>query len=136
MENSKVTSIDELKNYARGQVVELPSFGDGQPFIARLKRPSMLGLVKSGKIPNALLDSAKSLFEGGAPGAMKSKPNSVDDNTMKQIFDVMDILCEESFVEPTYKEIKDAGIELTDEQLLFVFGYSQNGVKQLDSFRN
>lgn len=136
MENElKITSIEELKNYSLGSIVELPSFGDGQPFVARLKRPSMLNLVKMKKIPNLLLESASSLFESGAQNAMHVKATDIDSNAMSQMFDVIDIICEESFIEPTYKQLKEAGIELTDEQLLFVFGYSQNGVKQLESFR-
>lgn len=131
----KVTSIEELKNYSHGNVVELPSFGDGQPFIARLKRPSMLNLVKMKKIPNTLLESASSLFESGATDAMHVNISDIDSNAMSQMFDVIDIICEESFVEPTYKQLKEANIDLTDEQLLFVFGYTQNGVRQLDSFR-
>ena len=47
----------------------------------------------------------------------------------------MDKLCEATFVEPSYNEMKEAGIKLTDEQLIFIFDYSQNGVKALDSFR-
>ena len=53
----------------------------------------------------------------------------------KDLFDVMDKLCEATFVEPSYSEIKEAGIKLTDEQMMFVFSYTQNGVKALDSFR-
>ena len=45
-------------------------------------------------------------------------------------------MCEASFVEPTYKELKAAGVELTDEQYMFIFGYSQNGVADLESFRS
>lgn len=29
---NKVTSIEELKEYARGQFTELPPFAEGQPF--------------------------------------------------------------------------------------------------------
>lgn len=134
MENviqNKVTSIEELRAYAQGTVVELPSFGEGQPFYARLRRPALLGLVKQGKIPNQLLSSASTLFEGGVQGAL----NKLDDDAMKNIFEVMDAICEASFLEPTYKQLKDNGIALTDEQMMFVFAYSQNGVRQLDSFR-
>lgn len=134
MENLKITSIDDLKKYSTGQIVELPPFAEGQPFVAKLTRPSMLNLVKSGKIPNKLLDSANSLFEGGAASALKSK-TAIDEDTMTNLFDVIDVICEASFVQPTYKELKDNGIVLTDEQMLFIFGYSQNGVKQLESFR-
>lgn len=131
--NAQITSIDQLKNYSLGQVVELPSFGDGQPFVARLKRPSMLNLIKAGRIPNELLSSANSLFEKGPAGMMMA--NKLDDSTTQKMFDIIDILCDAAFVEPRYADIKAAGIELTDEQYMFVFDYTQNGVKALDSFR-
>lgn len=53
--NTQITSLQNLKTYTKGQIVELPPFAEGMPFVARLKRPSMLALVKSGKIPNELL---------------------------------------------------------------------------------
>ena len=59
---NKVTSIEELKKVAFGEVVELPSFVQGVPFYARLKRPSMLAMTKSGRIPNELLVEANKLF--------------------------------------------------------------------------
>lgn len=130
-EVGKITSIEELKNYAGGNVVNLPAFGEGQPFVAKLKRPSMLALVKSGKIPNSLLTNANKMFESGIAESF----NSANERAMEDMFGVLDVICEASFVEPTYQQIKEAGIELTDEQLMFVFGYAQNGVKQLESFR-
>lgn len=128
--NINVTSIEELKKYQEGEVVELPSFAVNQPFVARLRRPSMLVLAKNGAIPNDLLTSANSLFEKGGQSF-----NALDETMLTKMFDVMEVICEASFVEPSYKALKEAGIELTDEQYMFVFGYSQNGVKQLNSFR-
>lgn len=131
MENMcKVTSIEELRAAASGTIVELPPFAEGHPFYARLKRPSMLALVKGGKIPNELLTSANTLFVKGA-GSM----NTLDEDLLNRLFGVMDVLCEAAFVEPTYAQIKEAGIQLTDEQITFIFGYSQNGVRELNSFR-
>ena len=127
----KVTSIEELQKASSGALVELPSFADGTKFVARLKRPSMLSLAKSGKIPNSLLTQANSLFEEGVSGSF----DSTDENALEKCFDLFDIICDASFVEPSYKQIKDAGVELTDEQYMFVFGYAQNGVRQLESFR-
>lgn len=132
-QNLQITSIDQLKKYSVGQVVELPAFGDGQPFVARLRRPSMMALAKSGRIPNELLNSANSLFLKGTSGV--AERSQFDDATLSKLFDVVDLLCDASFVEPTYKELKDAGIELTDDQYMFVFNYTQNGVQALDSFR-
>ena len=129
--NSKVTSLATLEGYAKGDLVELPPFSEGQPFVARLKRPSLMVMVKQGKIPNSLLQSANELFTTGLEGAFD------EDNkeALSQLFDMMDLICEASFVEPTYAEIKSTGLELTDEQLMFIFSYSQRGVKALESFR-
>lgn len=127
----QITSIESLKDYSKGALVQLPDFSEGQEFVARLRRPSMLALVKNGSIPNSLLRSANSLFEGGAASVLMTE----DDNAMEQLFSIMDKICEASFVEPSYEAIKEAGIELTDEQMMFIFNYSQNGVKSLDSFR-
>ena len=126
--NLKVTSVEELIQYSKGEIVELPSFREGAPFIARLRRPSMMSLVKSGKIPNALVKSASKLFNG----------KGVDDNNPKamgQAFEVFDALCEAAFMEPTYKEIKEAGVELTDEQYMAIFNYTQRGIRALEPFR-
>lgn len=130
---NKVTSIEELKKVAFGEVVELPSFVQGVPFYARLKRPSMLAMTKSGRIPNELLVEANKLFVNGT--ASVATQNQLDSDMMKSLFDVLDIICEDSFVEPSYNELKANGIKLTDEQQLFVFAYVQRGVDALKSFR-
>lgn len=132
-QNLQITSIEQLKDYNNGQIVELPAFGDGQPFVARLRRPSMMTLAKRGKIPNELLNSANSLFERGPQGVMQK--SKFDEDTMTELFDVIDVICEASFVEPKYNELKEAGIELTDDQYMFIFNYTQNGVQALNSFR-
>lgn len=129
--NNEITSLSDLQAYTKGQIVELPPFADGMPFKARMRRPSMLMLTKKGKIPNELLQAANELFTGKS----NDKTKHVDDNTMSQMFDVFDILCEASFIEPTYKQLQEIGIELTDEQMIFIFNYSQSGVKALRSFR-
>lgn len=123
----EVTSISKLNEYAKGQLVELPSFGEGQPFFARLRRPSMLALAKSGKIPNSLLATANRMFD--------SSLDIKNENMLKDFYMVMETILEASFVEPTYQEIKDAGVQLSDDQMIFVFNYTQQGVKILDQFR-
>lgn len=130
-ENVKVTSIEELRKYNKGEIVKLPDFAEGQPFYARLKRPSMLTMAKRGQIPNQLLESASNLFVNGNINST----NKISSDTLEKMFDVIDLICEASFVEPTYKELQDNGIELTDDQMSFIFNYSQMGVKSLESFR-
>lgn len=132
-EELKVTSIEELKSYSTdGSIVSLPPFGEGKPFVARLRRPSMLALARSGKIPNPLLQSAANLFEGGAQRALRGAPGV----GMEELLQLLDIMCDAAFVEPTFKQLKDAGIQLTDDQYIAVFNYAQIGVKSLENFRS
>lgn len=125
----QVTSLEQLKQYANGNIVRLPDFAEGQPFVAKLKRPSILGMAKQGKIPNSLLVKTNELFVQS--GSLDTEENSM----MQEIYDVINLIASETFVEPTYEEIKSTGIELTDEQMMFIFNYSQQGVKALESFR-
>ena len=124
-----ITPIADLVKASQGTLVELPPFVEGQRFVARLKRPSMLALVREGKIPNSLIGTANELFANG-------KFDTDDSSAMKNLFDVLDTICEACFVEPTYKQLKDNGVELTDDQYMFVFNYTQNGVRALRSFRS
>lgn len=125
----EVTPISDLKRYSKGDIVQLPPFSSGQPFFARLRRPSMMIMMKNGKIPNSLLSTANSLFGGGISDIKEN------DDVFKEVLSVIECLAEASFTEPTWKDLQEAGIELTDEQLMFVFQYTQKGVKALDSFR-
>lgn len=126
----KVTSLSDLQSYSKGSVVELPEFAEGQPLIARMKRPSMLVMVKEGKIPNSLLKSANEIFKDGVGSFDKD-----NDDAMSELYDVIDIICEASLIEPTLSDIREAGLELTDEQMMAIFSYAQQGVEALKSFR-
>ena len=130
MDPMQITSVADLEMYAMGEVVELPPFANDQPFVARLRRPSMLALARAKKIPNSLLTKANGLFVQG----IKSFDQN-DENAMDDMFSLIDTICESSFIQPTYDQIRSANVTLTDEQMLFVFNYSQAGVRALESFR-
>lgn len=123
----EVTSLTDLHVYAQGQVVELPGFFSEEPFVVRLRRPSLLALTRSGKIPNALLSAANELFTG-----KQDKSDPVD---LSEIMGVLEVICESALMEPTYKEVVDAGLTLTDEQYTAIFNFSQRGIKALGPFR-
>lgn len=131
MEEMKVTTVSELSQYAKGTLLELPEFGAGQPFKAYVRRPSILTLASNGSIPNSLMSMAVTLFKRGGAAAMSdSKPEDVKEATK-----VFHILAKSALVSPTYDEIKEAGLELTDDQLAFLFSYTQQGTKALERFR-
>lgn len=128
IDESEITSISDIQRYSQGSVVKLPSFDGEHPFVAKLKRPSLLVMVKSGKIPNSLINQATQLFQKGAGSLGK-------DNTISDMYDIMETICEAALVKPSYREIKDAGLALTDEQMMAIFSYTQQGVKALEQFR-
>lgn len=127
----QITSIEELKKIAMGELLELPPFVEGTEFIVRVKKPSLMALAKSGRIPNALLASAQELFNN----AQKGKANNADPQQLGKMYDLCVAMAKAALVEPTYDELEKAGIELTDSQLLTIFNYTQTGAKQIDSFR-
>jgi len=126
----KVTPISELIKYKDGQIVELPPFAEGQPFVARLRRPSLMSLVKTGKIPNSLMKQATTLFAKG--GQSLSGMNA---NTLSDMLDIIDIIIEEAMIEPRYSELKENDIRLSDDQMMAIFTYTQQGVDYLKQFR-
>lgn len=131
MSELKVTTLEELKEYAKGAVVEFPPFAEGQPFVARVKRPSMLEMMRTKKIPNDLLNAATTLFSNS-----KTKSNVVSNSeAVNNMLDTVDTLAKECLVNPTLDDIKDSGLDLTDEQKMFLFEYIQSGVKSLKPFR-
>lgn len=128
--DKKITSVADITRYAEGRVCELPGFAPDQPFVARLRRPSLLALVKNGKIPNPLLKSVTALFESG------KKEFAQDEKSLSDIYDLCDIFAQAALIEPTYDEIKAAGLQLTDDQLMYIFKFSQAGNIEADNFRN
>ena len=127
MSKNTPTKISDLQKYSNGAVVELPPFAEGMPIFARLRRPSMMALMADGKIPNSLLSAAESMFLNGVTDTEVSA---------KDMYSVMECMCRACMIEPTYQDIIDAGLQMTDEQMIFVFNYSQIGINALRSFRN
>lgn len=128
--SNDITTFEQLKTYSNGDVIELPSFINGQKFIARVKRPSLMKLAKNGKIPNSLLSKATDLFAKGTSAMVGD-----DKSTLTEMYDVMRVICEAALVEPTLKDVEDAGLDLSDEQMIAIFSYTQEGIKALENFR-
>lgn len=126
----KVTTLADLETYKQGTIVELPPFAEGQPLVARVQRPSMLAMVKSGKISNTLINEATALFVKGN-NAMVGK----DATTIDELYDVIETIVDAALLEPSLSDIRNAGLELCDDQLMAIFSYTQTGVKALEQFR-
>ena len=114
--------LDSIKT---SQVVTLPGWcGDTVEF--ELKRPSILALAAAGAIPNPLMKTARKLFYSGV---------SPDGGDLAEEGRVVLEIAKAAMVKPTFDELEAAGIELTDEQLVAIFQFTQLGAKALDRFR-
>jgi hypothetical protein len=129
----EITTLDRLKAVKQTEVIELPAFIDGTPFVAEVKKPNMMQLMTSGKIPNQLMTSAMTMFNGKT-NQLTNKVNENDIGSLKELVGLLDILTEYCLVNPSLKDIKEIGIELTQEQMMGVLMYTQGGIESLKSF--
>jgi len=120
-----VTTLTSIKKLI-SQEVEIHGW-DETPFVCKLKRLSILNLAGKGKIPNELLSTATEIFEGN-----KKKDSAID---LKAMANLIDIVVSEALVEPTIAQLDEIGAELTDEQKMDIFNYTQSGVQKLKEFR-
>lgn len=130
----QITSLETLKQVKVTEIIELPAFNDGTPFVAEVKRPNMMNLVSSGKIPNTLLSAAMKIFKGGVGEAAQEAME--DSKALKELAGLMQVIAEASLVNPTAKDLKEANVELTEAQLVDLMNYMQGGAKALTTFRN
>lgn len=132
--SDSVFSIDDLKKAKNGEIVPIEGF-NGEDYInVRLRRPSLLSLASSGKIPNELLQSAYELFYGdGKKDTSKDKVKDYD--FFKENAKVYKLVAKEALIEPKYEDLEKNGIELNDIQLLEIWQYVNQGGKALKNFR-
>ena len=118
MTEPNITKVEDITN---GEIIELPPLYNGKPFIARLRRPSLLTLCYGGKIPNELLSVAQEIYEG----------KGVTEGKIAEYAQVLNLVAEAALIEPKYSDIKDY---LSDLHIRAIFQYCQFGVKALSPF--
>lgn len=123
MSELKVISAREFRKKAT-RIIEIDGFEPSEKIAVRIKPASLLNLLMSGKLPNNLLGTVNDLFER----TEKDKPMELfeqDENKIKDIMEIIDLVCEQSLVEPTYEEIKDV---ITDTQKMQIMAEAQGNV--------
>jgi hypothetical protein len=120
-----VTTAEQIKGMIEREV-QITGFNDD--FITlKLRSISLTGLIAKGKIPNMLLGKSIELFEGKESGKEVEKEEAI-----KKTSELIDLVCENIMVEPTFAEIAEY---LNDKQKMEIFYYSQGGLSALESFR-
>ena len=124
--NLTATSVATLADIGKGELVELPGWTDDQPFVARLRRASLTGMIRAGRIPNPLIAAAQRLYEGG---------RSASKATFEETAKVVRMVVADALVEPKEAVLEEAGLELTEQQVQAIYEYALKGPKALEAFR-
>lgn len=127
----EITSITDLEKVKNGAIVRFSDFTEGQPFVARVRRPSLMEMAKNGRIPNELMKAATQLFAKGAQAFVDNK----NSRAMAEMYELCRVIAGSVLMEPKLADLDAAGIQLTDQHLIEIFTYTQAGTKALESFR-
>lgn len=122
-----VISAKEFRERAT-RVIEIDGFNPGEKIEVRIKPASILNMLITGKLPNSLLSVVQELFNAADIKNMDDKAAkelTKDADTLKQIMKMMDEVCRQCLVEPTYDEIGDL---LTDTQKGQIMAEAQGNV--------
>lgn len=125
-----VTTLAEFTEKGNGVEIGVPGFVSGETITMKIKRPSLMEMAVHGKIPNTLMATAASLFKSGTSECI-DKLKDDDGKAFADFSEAVHCVVKAALVEPTYDELKERGIELTDVQLLYIYNYIQDGVDKL-----
>lgn len=115
----------DMATIKTSQTVTLPGWC-GEVWECELKRPSLMAMAACGLIPNPLMKTARKIFYSGISPA---------DGNLEEEGEILLTIAKRAMVSPAYDELEAHGIELTDEQLIAIFQFTQMGAKALDRFR-
>lgn len=123
---NKVVKIEDIKDKLT-QTIEIPDFSGEGTITVRVRKPQIMKLITSGKIPNPLLPTALAMLDG----RNMRKAKSEDELALEGIKSIQ-IYCMACLVEPTWDEIKDY---ITDDQMFAIFNWAIGGIRRLEKFR-
>lgn len=129
----KVTSLEDLKKISNTDIVELGEFDNGLMLTVEMKKLNVFNLVKSNKLPNSLLSLGTELV--GNPAVIFAKLVDEDPKVVQDALSMTEIIMEQTFVNPKYKDIVKV-VELTSDQINSAVTYAMGGMKALEGFRN
>lgn len=119
--------ITDLKEAISTVTTEISGWTEEQTLEVTLKKPQLYTMLVSGNIPNPLIDVVEKLFVAAY------RPQD-DNQRVLEARGLMEI-ARVALVKPTLAEIEEAGLQLTDSQLLEIYAFALSGVNGLKTFR-
>ncbi|WPD20177.1 hypothetical protein [Thermaerobacter composti] len=132
MDEDRVITLEEIRQRARGEIVDLPDW-DGQGTIrVRLRKVDLTPVIlQHNFLPNALKVKVQEAFEGKPP---RPAPAPEVDLDLHKLMPALDAIAKEALVEPTYEQITEI-LPLTLTQKLAILEWVTKDLKALESFR-
>jgi len=137
MSELRVISLEEIKERAKGTIVEISDWIPGKKIAVRVKAIDMTPhILKLDKLPNILKDSATEVFNGKqmSDKRIADLTNSLDQDSISKMIPIIDGIVKEVLVEPKFDDIQ-AVYPLTLRQKLELFRIAMGDIEKLDSFR-
>lgn len=123
-----ITSLEEIRAKYGIQEYALPGWEPGADFVCKLRRPGLTDMTAAvGFVPNPLMGVVADLF---TPTGEKLKKIPRDQQSKG-----IQAIARYALVEPTYDQLAEAGIALTDEQYQAIYAFALGGAAALERFR-
>mgnify|MGYP003419485234 FL=1 len=125
MSDIKVISAKDFISKAT-RIIDISGFDKGDEISVRIKPVSLMTMMVNGKLGNDLLPLVQNLFKQNQSKSIMDSDLMENSDNLKLIISLMDRVCEEVLVEPTFDEI---GEYLTDTQKQEIFTAAQGTVE-------
>ena len=125
----KISNPRDMKDVAY-PVIDISGWDDNKIRV-RLRKVSLMAMVKEGKLPNELLSLVVDLSSGKIGDTL----DNMGAEQMKQFYDLLLIVAKESLVSPTYEEIIKEVESLPEQTLVDIWLYNLYGLRALENFR-
>ena len=125
MSNKKVISAKDFISKAT-RIIDISGFDKGDEISVRIKPVSLMTMMVNCKLGNDLLPLVQNLFKQNQSKSIMDSDLMENSDNLKLIISLMDRVCEEVLVEPTFDEI---GEYLTDTQKQEIFTAAQGTVE-------
>ncbi len=133
----KAISIEEIKEKAKGTLVEIPDWDNTGTISVRLKTIDVTPLLmESGNIPNSLVTEVATMFdEDNKPIEDEVKSPEKTQQMLSTFAPMLETISKEALVEPTYDAIQEV-YPLTLQQKIAIFQFVIGGIDKLKPFRS
>lgn len=119
--------LEKMAEKHGAQMIQIHDW-DGTGLIeVKARRPGLYNMASMGFIPNPILGAMQALFSGD--------PRQINAVDAKKQGECITQIAKYALVEPTYQEILDAGLELTDLQLTDLYQFALAGPARYAAFR-